>query len=84
MDERVPDPAGRAKEEMAGQAVWIVMMAVAIPVLAWIERKATQPDALRELKMRAAKGIERVAARSAAGWWQVAERARCAYEAERG
>lgn len=84
MDERAPDPAGRAKEEAAGQAVWLAAMVIAIPLLAWLERKATQPDAWRQLKMRAAKGVERFAATTAAEWWKLAERARRAYEAERG
>ena len=84
MDERAPDPAGRAREEAAGQAVWIAAMAIAIPLLAWLERKASDPDAWRQVKMRAAKCVERFAAQSAAGWWRLAERARRAYEAERG
>lgn len=85
MDEqRAPDPAGRAKEEAAGQLVWIAMMAVAIPLLAWLERKASDLDALRSVKMRAAKGVERFAARSAAGLWKLAERARLLYESGRG
>ena len=84
MDEdRRPDPSARAREELAGQAVWLLAMVVAIPVLAWVERKATDPDAARAMKMRAAKFLERVAATSAANWWRVAEKARLAYEAER-
>jgi len=82
-EDRAPDPAGRAREEAAGQAVWLAAMAIAIPLLAWIERKAHEPDAFRSVKMRAAKGVERFAATSAAAWWKVAERARLAYEAER-
>ena len=80
---RAPDPAGRAREEAAGQAVWLAAMAIAIPVLAWIERKARDPDSLKSLRMRAAKATERFAATTAAAWWKVAERARLAYEAER-
>lgn len=75
--------ASRAREELAGQAVWLAAMIVAIPLLAWLERKAHDPDGMRLLRMRAAKGVERFAATSAAQWWLVAERARLAYEAER-
>lgn len=82
-EERRPDASARAREELAGQAVWLGMMLVAIPVLAWVERKATDPDAARQLKMRGWKFVERVAATSARNWWVVAERARLAYEAER-
>ena len=82
-EDRAPDPAGRAREEAAGQAVWLAAMAIAIPLLAWIERKSRDPDSWRTVKMRGAKGLERFAAQSAAAWWKVAERARLAYEAER-
>lgn len=58
-------------------------MVVAIPLLAWLERKATDPDAARLMRMRTAKGVEKFAATTAHAWWQVAERARLAYEAER-
>lgn len=85
MDEDTrPGPAGAAAEEAARQGVWLAAMVIALPVLAWAERKASDPDALRSLKMRAAKGAERFCARSAAGWWALAERARRAYEGERG
>ncbi len=82
-EERAPDPGGRAREEAAGQAVWLAAMLVAIPVLTWLERASSSPDQMRAIRMRLAKGVERFAATSAAGWWRVAERARLAYEAER-
>lgn len=73
----------RAREEAAAQMVWLAAMVVAIPVLAWIERKAHDPDAFRLAKMRAAKAVERFAATTAAEWWKVAEQARLLYEGER-
>jgi hypothetical protein len=82
-EDRAPDPAGRAREEAAGQAVWLAAMAIAIPLLAWIERQASSPDSWQRVKMRAAKVVEKFAATTAANWWKVAERARLAYEAER-
>ena len=82
-EEPRPAASARAREELAGQAVWLGAMVVAIPVLAWVERKASDPDAARLLRMRVAKVVERVAATSARNWWLVAERARLAYEAER-
>jgi len=82
-EDRAPDPGGRAREEAAGQAVWLAAMLIAIPVLAWVERKSREPDAFRSVKMRAAKQAERFCAMSAANWWALAERARLAYEAER-
>jgi hypothetical protein len=81
--DRAPDPGGRAREEAAGQAVWLCAMVVAIPVLAWVERKSREPDAFRPAKMRAAKLAEQFCARSAANWWALAERARLVYEAGR-
>lgn len=72
-----------AREEAAREAVWLAAMLVAIPLLAWAERKATDPDAMRRVKMLAAREAERLCARSAWAWWQWAERARRAYEAER-
>lgn len=73
----------RVREEAAVQAVWLLAMVVAIPVLAWVERKAHDPDAFRLVKMRAAKGVERFAATTAGEWWKVAEQARLLYESER-
>lgn len=83
MDERAPDPGGAAREEMARQGIMVIGMAVAVVVAALVERRATDPDFLPALKMRAAKQAERFCAQSAAGWWRLAERARLAYEAER-
>lgn len=82
-DERRPDVSGRAREEITAQAIWLAAMVIAIPVLAWVERKSHDPDAFRLWKMRAAKAAERFAATSAAEWWKVAERARLLYESER-
>lgn len=79
MDEIEQHPA---RDEAVRQAVWLAAMMVAIPVLAWLERKSTDPDAMRLLRMRAAKAAERFCAQSAAGWWQLAERARLAYDHE--
>lgn len=72
--------ADAAREEATRQAVEIVMLAVALPVLAWIERKSSQPDALRLLRMRAAKAGERAAATVAGRLWRVAELCRLEYE----
>ena len=72
-----------AREEAARQGVWLLAMVIALPVLAYVERKSTDPDFLRLCKMRAAKAVERFAATTAAEWWKLAERARLAYEGER-
>ena len=82
MDERGAGAA--AREEAARQAAWLAIMLVAVPVLVWLERKAADPDALRLAKMRAAKHAERFCATAAGQWWVLAERARVAYEHERG
>jgi len=58
--------------------------AVALPLLIWLERKMSSPDAAAELRMRAAKAAERLAATVAARAWQVAEAARRAYERDTG
>lgn len=76
-------PRQAAKAEGARQAVMIAAMIIAIPVMAWLERKATSPDALRELRMAALKRAERGAAQAAAWCWARAEQARAAYETER-
>lgn len=73
----------RARDELTAQAIWLAAMVVAIPVLAWVERKSHDPDAFRLAKMRAAKATERFAATTAGEWWKVAERARLLYESER-
>lgn len=73
-----------ARAEAARQAVMLAAMLIAVPVIAWLERKATQPDAARELRMRAAKAGERLCARAAALAWRRAERYRQAYESDRG
>jgi hypothetical protein len=79
-----PGAGAAAREEAARQGAWLAVMLVAVPVLVWLERKASDPDAWRTAKMRAAKGAERFCARSAGEWWALAERARVAYERERG
>lgn len=76
------DAAGAAREEAARQGVWIVAMLVAIPLLAWAERKATHPDTAREWKMRAARAGERAAAHAAAHAWRAAEWCRKSYESQ--
>jgi len=72
-----------AKEEAARQAVWLAAMLLALPLLAWLERKVTSPDTMRQWKMAAAKEAERFCATAAGQWWGLAERARLVYEAER-
>lgn len=59
------------------------MMALAIPVLVWLERKAADPDALRLARMRAALAAEAFCMDSARGWARLADRARGVYEAAR-
>lgn len=77
------DALGAAREEAARESVWLVTMAIAIPLLAYIERKATSPDAWRETKMRAALAAERFCMESARNWAHLADRARSWYERER-
>lgn len=77
-----PAPGDAARAEAAAQAVAIAAMVIVIPVAAWLQRHSTDADALRTLRMRAARLAERHAARAAAGCWRLAERARRAYEAD--
>jgi len=74
--------AAAAREEAARQSVWLAAMLIAIPLLAWAERKFTNPDTLKQARMRAYRETERLCAQSARNWWQLAERARLAYERE--
>jgi hypothetical protein len=74
--------AAAAREEAARQTVWLAIMLAAIPLLAWAERKFTNPDALKTMRMQAAREAERFCAAAAADWWKLAERARKAYERE--
>lgn len=77
------DAMGAAREEAARQAVYVAAMALAVPLLIWLERRAKDPDAWRTSKMAAAKRTERYAASGAAALWRVAEGARQMYESER-
>jgi hypothetical protein len=81
-DDQVHDAAAAAREEAARQGVWLAAMLIAIPLLAWAERKFTSPDALKTARMRAYREAEKLCAQSARNWWQLAERARQAYERE--
>lgn len=83
MDEpRDGGAAAAAREEAARQTVWLAAMLLAIPLLAWAERKLTSPDALKTMRMRAYRETEKLCAQSARNWWQLAERARKAYDRE--
>ena len=75
--------AGAAREEAARTATYVAVMAVAIPVLVWVERASTNPDTWRTAKMRAALEAEKFCMASAMGWARWADRARAWYEAER-
>jgi hypothetical protein len=79
-----PGAGAAAREEAARQGAWLAVMLVAVPLLIWVERKASDPDAWRTVKMRAAKTAERFCAQTAGEWWALAERARLAYEREQG
>lgn len=80
MDEPEVSPV---REEAARQAVALAFALAVLPLAVWVERKLSGPDAERQAKMAAAKGMERAAARVAARAWALAERARLAYERER-
>lgn len=73
------DTVGR---EAARQAVGLVLMTAAAILLTVAERKASDPDFMRTVRMVSARQCERAAAGAAAGLWKVAERARRAYESE--
>ena len=77
------DALAAAREEAARESVWLLAMAVAIPLLAYIERKATNPDALREAKMRAALAAEKFCMEAARNWAGLADRAHAVYERQR-
>jgi hypothetical protein len=81
-DDQAHGAAAAAREEAARQTVWLAVMLLAIPVLAWAERKFTNPDTLKTMRMQAAREAERFCAAAAADWWRLAERARRAYERE--
>jgi hypothetical protein len=74
--------AAAAREEAARQGVWLAAMLVAIPLLAWAERQFTSADTLKTMRMRAYREAEKFCAQSAREWWQLAERARRAYDRE--
>lgn len=42
--------ADKAREESARQLVYLLVMAVGIPLLIWWERKMSGPDAMTELR----------------------------------
>lgn len=75
--------AGAAREEAARTGTYLAMMALAIPVLVWLERVSSSPDAWRMVKMRAALEAERFCMRSAMGWARLADAAHSLYERER-
>lgn len=77
------DPGGAAREEVARTGTYLLMLAAAIPVLAWLERQSTNPDAWRLVKMRAALEAENFCMMAALHWARLADRARLAYERER-
>ncbi len=80
-----PDAAQDAmRAEAARQAIALVGGIILVLAAAFIERKAHEPDAWRTWRMRAAKAAERAAATGAARLWAQAERARRAYESDRG
>jgi hypothetical protein len=84
MPDDQPGTGRRAADEAVAAAAYAAVMIVAGIILQVTQRKASDPDAVRDVKMRAAKAAERFCALSAARWWQWAERFRRAYEAERG
>lgn len=77
------DAAGAAREEAAKTGTYLAMMALAIPLFVWLERKSADPDAWRLLKMRGALAVESFCMESARGWAAAADRARGVYEAAR-
>jgi hypothetical protein len=81
-DDQAHGAAAAARAELAREAVWLAAMLVAIPLLAWAERKFTSPDTLKTMRMRAYREAEKFCAQSARNWWQLAERARLAYDRE--
>lgn len=76
-------PAGAAREEVARTGTYLAMMALAIPVLVWIERMSSSPDAWRMVKMRAALEAEKFCMQAARNWAALADQARAVYERER-
>ena len=77
------DAAGAAREEAAKTGVYLVMMAAAVPVLIWLERVSSSPDAWRMVKMRAALAAEGFCMDAARNWARWADKARAVYEAAR-
>lgn len=75
--------AGAAREEAARTGVYLAMMMAAIPVLIWIERVSSSPDAWRLVKMRGALAAEKFCMDSAKGWARWADQARAVYEGAR-
>jgi len=81
-DDQEHGAAAAAREEAARQTVWLAAMLVAIPVLAWAERRFTNPDALKMMRMRAALTAQKACAAAAAELLELADRARKAYDRE--
>lgn len=83
-----PGAAGAAREEAARQLVGLAGMVAAVLVAVAAEKYATDPDAWRTAKMRAARVVERVtshvgwqAERFAVACWRGHWKARDAYRA---
>lgn len=83
-EERRPGPGGIAAEEATRQAVAAVAGLLFIGAAAVLQRWLSRPDTARQARMQAAKTAERLSARLAGRLWELAERARLAYESERG
>jgi hypothetical protein len=76
-------PAGStAREETTRQAIILVFSIAGVLLMIAAQRAAADPDFYRSLRMRAAKSLERAAARAAAWSWGRAEAARVAYDRE--
>jgi len=73
-------PADLAQAEAARQAVILAFGVVSVMIMVWAQRASSDPDFARRARMRAARQGERLAGRVAARAWQLAERARLAYE----
>lgn len=83
MDEQTESP-GVVREEIARQSVILAFGLAGAVAMVWVQRRmhTATADDWALLRMRAAKLSERAAATAAGRCWQLAERARLAYERE--
>jgi hypothetical protein len=83
-EQTVPETAAREAAVQAVRLAFMVLAGAVAVITVMAQRSASDPDLMRQLRMRWYKASERADARLAANAWARAERARLAYERESG